>query len=173
MAMITLNPEIEHPHLISQKTKDVLTKAADASKNPDITINSGIRSPQRQAIAMYDNLAKGARIAYAAPGREVVKAYDDNKGKAKDEVIKLMVAKINELSAKGQRTSLHCVSEADYSKLNIVDVSKNIPNPRDFVKALIKDDSVIRVITPFTSDYNNSKVSVDGNEQSIHVEIKQ
>ena len=173
MAKLTLNPGMESPQMISQKTKDILTKAADTSKNPVITINSGIRSPHRQAVAMYDNLEAGKRIAYAAPGREVVKVYDDNKEKAKDEVIKWMVAKINELSAKEQRVSLHCVSEADYGKLNIVDVSKNMPNPRDFVKALIMDDAVTRVITPFASVYNSTKVSVDGNEPAIHVEIKQ
>ena len=175
MTKLTLNTGIEHPELISQKTKGVLTKATDASKNPVITITSGIRSPQRQATAMYDNLERGVRIKYAEPGRRVTELYDRLKSQKlpKEFIIADMEALIIVLSKKGQRVSLHCVSEADYKKLNIVDVSKNIPNPRDFVKALIMDDAVTRVITPFISDYNSPKVSADSNEQSIHVEIKQ
>ena len=175
MAKIVVNNTMEQPNLISQKTKEILTRAADESKNPTITINSGWRSPSRQANAMYNNLVRGVRIRYKAPGQAVCKVYDDNAKKSKEEVITLMVKKINELSAQGQRTSLHCVSESDYQKLNIVDLSKYIPNPRDFVKSLIKDNSVTRVITPYSTSggYNSAKVSVDVNEQSIHVEIRQ
>ena len=173
MATVKANPGIERPFLISPKTIGILACAADASKNPVITINSGIRSALRQASEMYNNLANGKRIAYAAPGREVVRVYDDNKGLQKAEVVPLMEKKINALSAAGLRVSLHCVAEAEYQRLNIVDVDRGLPNPRDFVKELVKSAAVTRVITPFTSVYNSTKVAVDGNEPAIHVEVRQ
>jgi len=171
--MLTIN-NIEKPELISQKTKDIITKAGAASDNPSLTITSGIRSPQRQAQAMYNNLNSGVNIRYAAAGQEVIKVFNDNRRTLSQEaIVQLMTNKINELSEKGKRVSLHCVSEAEYKKLNIIDVSRAIPNPRDFVKALIKEDAVTRVITPFSSNYNSAKVSIDTAEQAIHVEIKQ
>jgi len=164
---------MERPELVSKKTRDILNKAAVYSKNPSIIITSGWRSPSRQANAMFENLSKGDRIRYAAAGREVMKVYNENAKRHKEEIIELMIKKINELSAQGKRVSSHCVSEAEYRKLNIVDVSKHIPNPRDFVKELVKEDAVVRVITPISSDYNNKKVSVDVSEPCIHIEIKQ
>jgi hypothetical protein len=172
MAKIILNSGMENPDLISNKTLGILSKAGDNSKNPTVTVTSGIRSPRRQATAMYDNLSKGVRVSYAAPGREVTAVYDNNKSKAKETVIALMTAKINELATKGQKTSLHCVPESEYRKLNIVDITKNLPNPRDFVKELIKEDAVTRVITPFASDCNSKKISVDTAEPAIHVEVR-
>ena len=178
MAKLTIVTNVEKPHLISQKTKGILLKAGGNSKNPSLMVNSGIRSPERQANAMYDNLAKGNRIAYAAPGREVVAIYDANSKKPKGEVVKLMIAKINELSKKEQRVSQHCVSEEVYLAKNIVDVDKAIPNPRDFVIELLKDPDVTRIITPFSSSKTSvyptdKRISVDVNEPAIHVEIKQ
>jgi len=182
MAKIIVNNTMESPHLISQKTKEILIKAADASKNQSITINSGIRSPQRQANAMYANLVNGNNVSYAAAGREVIAVYNANKGKSKEEVINLMVEKINLLYLQGKRTSLHCVPETEYKKLNVIDVTKYIPNPRDFCVELLKEPSVTRIITPFQptasskypdSDLKSRRISVDANEPAIHIEIKQ
>jgi hypothetical protein len=173
MSKTVLNAGMELPDMISEFTRDILSKAGDNSENPTIIITSGIRSPQRQASAMYENLSKGIRIRYAAPGQEVTKVYDSNKSKPKNETIRLMIDKIIELSKIGKRVSLHCVSEEEYARINIVDVSKRIPNPRDFVKALIQEYAVTRVITPFYSDYKSNKVSIDAGEPAIHVEVKQ
>ena len=173
LARITISSIIEKPDLISKKTKDILCIASDASRNPSVTINSGWRSPTRQAYAMYENLSKGNFIRYAAAGREVLKVYNQNVKKSKEEVIDLMIKKINELSAQGIRVSSHCVSEDEYRKMNIVDVSKYLQNPRDFCKELIKNEDVVKIITPYSSDYNSKKISVDAGEPAIHVEIKQ
>ena len=173
MAEIKINSGMEKPELISQKTKEILQIAANLSNNPVITINSGIRSQHRQATAMYDNLRNGKRIRYAAPGREVTAVFDANKARPKNDVINLMVAKIEELAKQNRLVSKHCVTIEQYKKNNIVDCSKHIPNPRDFVKELIKDNSVTKIITPFNSNYNNSKVIVDFSEPAIHVEILQ
>jgi len=182
MAKITINTSMEKPEMISKFSQNIISDAADASKNPTIVINSGQRSPLRQAMAMYDNLAKNSHISYAAPGREVVAVYNINKDKSKDTVLGLMILKINELYEKGKRVSLHCVPDEEYNKLNIIDINKNMPNPRDFAIALLKNPSVKRIITPFSPtassiypkvDVDSKRISVDANEPAIHIEIKQ
>lgn len=174
MSKITVASGIDGS-VVSQNTLDILSAAGDDSKNPAIKITSTIRLPQRQAQIMYNNLENGNDIRYAAPGREVVAIY--HKGKAekwgRDKTIGTMTQRIMDLSENGKRVSKHCVRPEDYAKLNIVDIATGIPNPRDFVKALMKSPYVNKVITPFTSDYNDGRVSVDKNEPAIHVEIKQ
>jgi hypothetical protein len=158
---------------VSPKVIDVIGIAAEKSGNPVITITSTIRPPIRQARVMYDNLIAGNRIAYAAPGREVVSVFDKLKAKgcAQTQILDAMEKKIIELSLGGLRVSKHCVSESEYSKMNIIDVSTRIPNPRDFVKQLIHFANVAKVITPFSSDYGDPIVSIDANEPAIHLEI--
>ena len=148
--------------------------AGDASKNPVITVTSTLRPPRRQAKAMYNNLAAGQRIAYAAPGREVVAIYDSMKkaGASGGDILDAMERRIIELAEVNKLVSRHCVTEAQYERENIIDVSKWIPNPRDFVKALIRDKRVTKVITPFSSDYNDSRVAYDSNEPAIHIEYR-
>lgn len=161
--------------VVSEATKNALSVAAEFSNNPQITITSTIRTPQKQAQAMYDNLERGIRIRYAAPGREVIAVYDELKAKklSRDEIITAMVKRIIMLSLKGQRVSKHCVSSEQYSRLNIVDISPKMPNPRDMVKELAANPKVKKVITPFHSNYGSEKVSVDASEPAIHVEIEQ
>ena len=182
MVKISFNSSMEKPEMISKFSQDTISAAADASKNPNILINSGQRSPLRQAQAMYDNLSNGIRIAYAAPGCEVVAVYDNNTSKPKNTVLDLMVSKINELYAKGQRVSLHCVPDEEYKKLNIIDIDKSIPNPRDFAITLLKNPCITQIITPYSSsassaypkaDVDSKRISVDTSEPAIHIEIKQ
>jgi hypothetical protein len=176
MVDVKISDGIEGVMMISDKTIGILRKAGEESNNGVITITSGIRSSERQANAMYVNLANGKRIRYAAPGMEVTRVYDESKGLGREECIRRMVVKIEELQGQGKLVSRHCVSEAAYRKRNVVDVSGRIPNPRDFVVALMGDDSVVKVITPFSSSkYGKygSRVSVDGSEGAIHCEINQ
>ena len=50
-----------------------------------------------------------------------------------------MEKKIIELSKIGKRVSLHCVSEEEYRKNNIVDISiAKLKNPIDFTNELLK-----------------------------------
>jgi hypothetical protein len=177
MGKIILSKSIERPELISQKTKDILSIASTNSRNPTVMITSGIRSAERQAEAMYNNLKNGKRITYAAAGKEIVKIYDDNKSMDKDTVVIMMKNKIVELSKHNKLVSKHCVSEDKYNEINIVDCSTNMPNPRDFVLSLMSWDEVIKVITPYKSfnykSYQNNRIFIDTNEPAIHIEIKQ
>lgn len=161
--------------IVSEATKNALSVAAEFSNNPQVIITSTIRTPQRQAQAMYDNLERGIRIRYAAPGREVIAIYDELKAQklSRKEIIDAMVKRIIMLSLKGQRVSKHCVSTDQYAKMNIVDISTKMPNPRDMAKELAQNPKVKKIITPFHSNYNSDKISIDVSEPAIHIEIEQ
>jgi hypothetical protein len=175
--MIKFAPNLtpDDRNVVAQSTINLLNEIAKKSNNPEITISSTLRTPARQANAMYDNEKKGNSIRYAAPGREVIAVYNVNKSKPKEEVVKLMTAKIEDLARKGQLVSRHCVTKDQYAKNNIIDISKNIPNPRDFVLEAEKHGAVKKIITPIAAfsahPYNKSKVSVDAAEPAIHLEI--
>lgn len=160
---------------MTQHSKDILIKAANASNNPVIRINSTLRPPERQARAMYDNISNGKIIGYRAPGHNVTELCQSliKAGKPQSEILEAMTQRICELSAEGKRVSLHCVSEEEYAKTNIIDVSTNIPNPRDFIKALVDIDSVCKVIAPYFIASCKSKYVFDEKEPAIHVEINQ
>ncbi len=161
--------------VVSQKTLDIIKAAAVVSANTVITITSTRRSPEKQATVMLDNLNAGRRISYAAPGREVVGLYDTLKSKeySIEAILYAMADRIEELAQVGKKVSKHCVTKAQYAACNIVDVSARMPNPRDFVKAILKSSDTFKVITPYASSYSDARVSVDSNEPAIHLEIKQ
>ena len=159
---------------INDTVKDLISRVADATKNPDVVITSTLRTPEAQAKAMADNLYAGKRIRYRAPGAAVTKVFDDNcKKMARSEVEKLMVAEIERQAAMGQRVSLHCTTEELYRQCNIIDLSiVRMKNPRDFTNALANEEKCRKIITQL-SDVNNAsaKVSVDANDPALHVEI--
>lgn len=163
--------------IVSQFTIDVLEKAAINSSNDKILINSTIRSTRRQAEAMFTNESNGKHIRYAAPGREVIKVYQDGvqAKNTKETIISNMDKKIVELSNKGKRVSLHCVSDEVYKKNNILDISyrsSEIKNPRDFIRELAKDSAVTMIIHPLNNVTSSPKIRYDTGEGAIHVEIK-
>jgi len=165
----------EDKDVVSNDTIKVLEVIGGLSKNPTLIINSTLRTPLRQANAMYDNEKKGNSIRYAAPGREVIAIYNANKSKSKEEVVKLMVDKIEELAKKGQLVSKHCVTKEQYKKKNIVDISQSIPNPRDFVRVAETFKNISKIITPIeafkTNPYMTTKVFIDKNEPALHIEL--
>lgn len=168
----------EDRNKISKYTLGVLNKALDASKNPNGVITSGHRPAERQASVMYDNLSNGIRISYLEPGQIVTRLYDDcvKKKFGKMETIAIMAKKIEELARQNKLVSKHTVTEEQYKKVNVVDISKqtaNLPNPRDFVKELLKEPNVVKVLTPFTSDYGSNRAVYSKAENAIHIEIKQ
>lgn len=160
--------------VINDTVKDLISRVADATKNPNVVITSTLRTPEAQAKAMADNLYAGKRIRYRAPGTAVTKVFDDNcKKLARCEVEKLMVAEIERQAAMGQRVSLHCTTEELYRQCNIIDLSiTRMNNPRDFTNALANEEKCRKIITPL-SDVKcaSAKVSVDANEPALHVEI--
>ena len=172
MAKVTYNNPAAFA--INDTVRDLISKVADDTANPEIVITSTLRTPAAQAKAMADNLYAGKRIRYRAPGAAVTKVFDDNcKKQARSEVEKLMVAEIERQAAMGQRVSLHCTTEALYRQCNIIDLSiSQMKNPRDFTNALAKEEKCRKIITPLGDvKYESPKVSIDGNEAALHVEI--
>lgn len=164
-------------NIVSIKSIIMIKNAALESKNSKVTITSTIRTPQEQANAMYNNESNNNHIAYADPGRQVIKVYNDNKTKDKETVINLMVEKIEELAKTEKLVSSHCVTEEMYKKENIFDISyKNLPNPKDFTNALLKNKSISKIITPLgdkSINYNNDvRISIDTKEPAIHIQNK-
>lgn len=166
----------EHIEVVSPTTIEIIRTAAENSKNPEIRVTSTIRTPVNQARAMFNNLESGIRINYRNPGKQVIAVYDrGKKEQLRDTAIMVeMREKIEELAREGQLVSRHCVPIDMYMKRNILDVSGRIPNPRDFVKELLKDERVKKIITPFASDYNASgdRLIFDPHEPAIHIEIE-
>ena len=177
-SIVTFNPSLIdfRRKIVDNQVITILSDVGEVSKNPQIQINSTIRPPLEQANAMYDNEKAGKHIVYAAPGKEVIAIYNDNKFKPRAEVIGLMINKIEELARAGKLVSRHCVPEDIYRKNPIIDVGINIPNPRDLTRALSDCKEVSKIITPLTSlpgsPYNTSKVFVDAGEPAIHIEFK-
>ena len=161
--------------IVSLKTLKLLEETGIKSDNDMIIITSTIRYPQQQAEAMYSNLSRGKRIRYKRPGMLVTEIYDNYKvkGANKEEIVNAMTKKIEQLSEQNQRVSLHCVSENVYMKCNVLDISTNMNNTKDFINLLAKNTSVIKIIHPIKGISNSSKVMFDTGEGAIHVEIKQ
>ncbi len=167
MAKITGKRDFLNP-----KTIQKISEYADASRNPEVNITSTWRSPEDQARIMFDNLTKGVRINYAAPGREIVSIFDENKHSPRAYVESLMKAKIIELTKSELKVSKHCVTKDQYNKCNIVDVSMNILNPIDFIKEALKDNNVVKIIAPYPKTiFTDSRFISDMAEPAIHLEI--
>ena len=161
--------------VVSKRTIEILGEAGAVSKNDQITITSTIRTPQEQAEAMYNNELNHKSPSYAAPGKQVLQIYNDNINKPKAEVIALMVKKIEELARKDQLVSRHCVPEDIYRNRNIIDVTPDLPNPRDFCITLAEYREVDKIITPYTAiagtPYRSTKINFDPKEAAIHIEF--
>ena len=175
--MIKYATNLEGQELLNLDVLSLIDKAGQASKNPDINITSLWRSPARQAQAMYDNISNNVIISYAAPGKTVTELCQQllKEKQSKATIVKAMENKIIELAAQNKLVSLHCVSEDAYPKTNVIDISKDsskTPNPRDFVKALLKDERLLKVLTPFSSDYNDKRIVFSSAEAAIHIEMK-
>lgn len=177
MAILAFNPSLNEDDIkvVSDYSKSLLKKAADDSNNRLIKITSTLRLPERQAVAMYDNIANGRIIQYKEPGQKVTTLCRTllKAGYSRPYIVGEMTKMIEALSREGKRVSLHCVTPEIYSECNIIDTSKFIENPRDFAEELAKYNSVVKIITPFERSYKSEKIKYDANEPAIHVEIKQ
>lgn len=159
---------------ISEKTKRMLSEVADNIGLKEVVVTSTIRTPLSQAEAMLTNIENNRLIRYKWAGEEVNKLARHLRGQKveRKKIIEAMVAKIKELSKSGNRVSKHCVSEEEYDKCNIVDVSyRAMPEGKaeEFIKAMIARAEVIKVIQPISRQLKG----YDAGEPSLHFEIEQ
>lgn len=167
--------EEERRRALSKYAQEVLLAAADKAGIERVFVTSTIRPPRVQAEAMYKNISSGRIVRYRKPGQKVTELCIKLLGQlaTREETLEKMTTLIEELSEKGQRVSRHCVSEGEYSRCNIVDVSSSIlhDKARLFIKHLAEHKDVGRIIQPIGSKIAYNKVSFDAAEPAIHIEI--
>lgn len=160
---------------LSPYTKGLLTGVAEELGLERITVTSTIRTPRAQAEAMYNNIASGRLIRYASAGQKVTNLCLKMLGRkeSREATISAMQELIEKLSEQGQRVSRHCVSEEEYAKRNIVDVSKSLlyDKAAKFMKELTDTEAVVRIIQPVGGRIQHDKISYDSSEPAIHIEI--
>lgn len=166
------------PHevgMLSAYAQGLLTGAAERASLERIIVTSTIRTPRSQAEAMYRNIASGRYIRYKKAGQQVTDLCVRMlaKNAPKEETIAKMEALIEGLAEKGEKVSLHCVSEEQYAQRNIVDISRSMAfgEAERLLKQLSELDAVERIIQPIASTFNIAKVSFDSAEAAIHIEI--
>jgi hypothetical protein len=160
--------------IVSNYSIEVIKMALKESGMTHAVITSTIRTPHEQASIMYAKALddyKSQIDLYGRNGDAVLKVFKANKSKPKDEVINLMIDKINDLAKSKRRVSKHVVSKESYLKENIIDigtastskVSKNY-NIKKFTKALeglVKEGYIKKFI-------DETKIT----NKAWHIEIK-
>lgn len=114
--------------VVSNYSLNVIKLALKESGMDVAVITSTLRTPREQAAIMYKNAKINLSKQYALYGKvgdQVLKVFENNKSKSEDEVLNLMIKAIEEYEDKNLRVSKHCVSEAGYKKLNIIDIGVN------------------------------------------------
>lgn len=135
---------------MSEHSRKVLREIMKEAKLDSATVTSTARTANRQAIAMYDNIAadgaEAQKVLYGSYGDKVIDVYVAEKaaGKSRDEIIGAMESKINELGP--SKVSQHL---ADPAKKNIIDIApSSISDKAAFEKAVEADSRVSKFLKP-------------------------
>jgi hypothetical protein len=177
MAKLVFSGSLERERIeaLSAYAQGLLVSAAEKASIERVTVTSTIRTPRAQAEAMYNNIASGRLIRYASAGQKVTNLCLKMLGRkeSREATISAMQELIEKLSAQDQRVSRHCVSEEEYAKRNIVDVSQSIlyNKASQFMKELAATEAVVKIIQPIGSKIQHEKISYDSSEPAIHIEI--
>lgn len=175
--------------VLSSYTENIVKLAMFYAGNNKCDISSTLRTFDDQSRIMYNNCAsysgatsvdslRSARgWGYAAPGKEVETVYYEKQSEGKDATIAAMKAKIESLYKQNKKVSLHCVSEADYKKRNILDIpySSVLSNKlRDFETSLMGMTNEIknaRYPRPIVGEIYIDKLIIE--DKCWHLEILQ
>lgn len=172
---------------VSPYSESVIKLAMKFAKVSTVTISSSRRTVADQARIMYGNCSrfdvasvaalKAARgWGYGPTGSAVEEVYFANKAKPKSETCKAMEGKISEFLRKGKRTSLHCVDEATYRSLNVIDIPySSVPGTRKqaFQNALISmSKSIQNAVSTQTRQYDYIETLII-EDRCWHLEIPQ
>lgn len=155
-------------------SRRVLTEVAESLGIEEVVVTSTIRPPRRQADAMLTNIENNRHIRYVWAGRQVCDLARKMRGEKaeRQSIVTAMAQKIAQLAESGYRVSKHCVSEAQYDKLNVFDVCyRRIAEDKriDFVKKMSARVEVTKVIQPLS----RSLLGYDAAEPALHFEVVQ
>jgi len=135
---------------VSEHSRQVLQDIMKAAKLDSLTITSTARTPERQAIAMGDNIVsqgvESQKALYGSYGDQVIDVYVAEKaaGKSQAEIVSAMEAKINELGP--SNVSRHF---ADPSTMSVIDIAPSQITDREaFEKAVEADSRVTTFLKP-------------------------
>ncbi len=134
---------------VSTYARGVISDMVIASGGNSCTINSTARTPEDQARAMYNNLAAGKEISYAAPGAAVTAVFYSSKkaGKNATQIKADMTAEIYRQGP--SKVSRHC---ADFNTLCVVDIDTgSIANGKKFVTTVDGESRVSKFLHPGNS----------------------
>ena len=165
MASINFVPSAD-ASVVSEHTRQVLRDVLDDAGLPSCVITSTVRTPNRQARAMYRNIeltSVDTQLAlYAAAGDQVILEYKRLKplGHGRQAILDAMESKI--LAVGPGNVSRHC---ADPTALNVVDIApSSISSAQKFLAALGRARNAGQV-SKFFSPANG--------DPAFHVEIPQ
>lgn len=120
--------------VVSVYSKNIVKLAMAYAGINKCDFSSTLRTFDDQARIMYNNCSaygtatsvntlRAARgWGYAATGREVEQVYYDTKASGESKTLAAMKSKIELFYKAGKKVSLHCVSEADYRRKNVLDI---------------------------------------------------
>lgn len=128
------------------KAKKVLSEILRHAGLTKARVTSVQRSPAEQARVMYDNIkSKGVAYnykLYGSNGDKIIKVYEQNSGKTKDQVVPLMEAMIKQVGP--SKVSKHC-STSHY----VFDVApSSIVNKKKMIDAINAHKAVSRLLKP-------------------------
>ncbi len=127
--------------MISELTLNILK---NSQPNASLVITSTMRTPQKQAEVMYDNILKygvqNEKNLYAAPGDRVIEVFDSTKSREVN--INNMLTQIYKEGP--TNVSKHC---GDFNEINVIDVRmSSVPEKDSFLSNLQSNPYVIQVI---------------------------
>jgi WXG100 family type VII secretion target len=135
---------------VSDHSRQVLRDIMKAAGLDSVSVTSTSRTPQRQAIAMFDNIESqgvdSQKKLYGSYGDQVIDVYVAEKaaGKSRAEIISAMETKINDLGP--SNISRHL---ADPTKKNVIDIAPSQISDKDaFEKAVEADSRVSKFLKP-------------------------
>jgi hypothetical protein len=148
---------------VSNKSAVIVSRSMKDVGETKVQITSTVRTPEKQASVMYDNIQNSSidnqKALYGPSGDKVIDTYSSalsEKGSTPASVKSAMTEMINELGP--QKVSAHC---GDPSIINIIDIApSSVSNVANFQSALKSNPGVSKLI-PYPKD------------PAIHIEIKQ
>lgn len=165
MASINFVPSAD-ASVVSEHSRNVLRGVLDDAELASCVITSTVRSPARQARAMYTNIeltsVETQLALYASAGDQVILEYKRLKplGHGRQAILDAMESMI--VAVGPGSVSRHC---ADPTALNVIDIApSSISNPQRFVAALGRAKDAGQV-SKFFSPANG--------DPAFHVEIPQ
>ncbi|TVZ38676.1 hypothetical protein P886_3053 [Alteromonadaceae bacterium 2753L.S.0a.02] len=175
--------------VVSNYSENIIKLAMNYAGISRCDISSTLRTFDDQARIMYNNCSaypnatsvatlRNARgWGYRAAGQAVEEVYFTKKENGKEQCLKAMKDKVESLYKEGKKVSLHCVSEADYKKKNVLDIpysSVNATKRQQFETALMgisKEILNIRYKKPSQEDTHIEKLIIE--DKCWHLEIPQ